>query len=315
MNNHQNKYDFKNYLLGLESSGYSQDDFIFWRKKIPLPLDLIYRLYEERDQLIFKYIDHLLSIIIYNDLQHQINSTVDIGLLPDGKYLTNIKQQLLKQIHLKFNSNDRYSKLASEINATLGISNYSLTPEKVIISLSHNGKKYSRLYIPKEIKDIMSSHNPNILAKVGISNNDMFGNIICDHFNIYRGGFSDAFASIFNDLIKFLMKTKGSYTSSNNSITFESHVAENVTDYLVEFVTTLNGKIWEPAYKNGKIGVRINKSHIFINSLSQSELKKVIPLLIAFCEDEYSSYDDKKAKIMAEFRESASRYTRLKLEK
>ena len=65
------------------------------------------------------------------------------------------------------------------------------------------------------------------------------------------------------------MKTKGSYTSSNNSITFESHVAENVTDYLVEFVTTLNGKIWEPAYKNGKIGVRINKSHIFINSLSQ----------------------------------------------
>ena len=44
---------------------------------------------------------------------------------------------------------------------------------------------------------------------VGQDNTDMFGNIIADRYNIYRAGFGDALAFIFNALLDFRILCSG----------------------------------------------------------------------------------------------------------
>lgn len=314
MNTLQNQYDFKNYLLGLKKSGYFQDDLIFWRNRIPLPLDLIYRLYNDRDILITKYIDHLLAIIIYNDIYSKYKLEYDINELPDEKYLLKIEKELFKNIQSEVFSKKNYLRIQEHITELLYI-DYDFNPMNIINALSHRGKKYSRIYIHSDIKKLIGNQYPILLSKVGIGNNDMFGNVVCDHFKIYRGGLSDAFAAIFNDLIKFIIEFKESNVSGKSKVEFEVNSSDVSDENLVEFVDTLGGKIYEPIYINGKIGVRINQSHIFINSLTLTEVQKIIPFLISLSEDEYNSYSDQRSKILESFRENISRSTRLKLER
>lgn len=315
MNTLQNQYDFKNYLLGLSNSGYHQDDLIFWRNRIPLPLDLIYRLYNDRDLLMTKYVDHLLAIIIYNDIYLKYGLEHDISKLPDEKYLLQIEEELLKNIQSEILSNSVYLKLQEQISGLLCIDDYELNPINIIKALSHKGKKYSRIYIHAAARKFIDNQSANLLSRVGIGNNDMFGNVVCDHFKIYRGGLSDAFAAIFNDLIRFTIDFKESNISGKSKVEFEVNSADFSDEVIVDFVDTLGGKIYEPICKKGKIGVRINQSHIFINSLTSTELQKIIPFLIASSEDEYNSYNDQRVKILEGFRENISRSTRLKLER
>ena len=55
-----NKQDFKKHLLAnLPDS--RQEELIFWKKKIPLPIDLIYKIFDKRGELIKIYLDHISS--------------------------------------------------------------------------------------------------------------------------------------------------------------------------------------------------------------------------------------------------------------
>src|ERR1700748_1909446 len=52
------KYNFRNYLLA-ELPDTRQEDLIFWKKTIPMPVDLVYEIFEKRGILLKKYLEHI----------------------------------------------------------------------------------------------------------------------------------------------------------------------------------------------------------------------------------------------------------------
>jgi hypothetical protein len=314
-NDLSNKYDFKNFLLSLDRTDYSQEGLIFWKNKIPLPLDLIYGMYDQKQELISAYIDHLLGIIIYTNLKSSDLELISIDLLPNPAYISENERKLTQYFNELISHNETFELLIQEVCFELNVQEYRPSANRLITALAHKGKKYSRIYIHPNIRKIIIEYKENILLTIGTGNNDMFGNVICDYFNIYRSGFSDAFASIFNHLIQFVINSKNSDHSGKSKIEFGKIINEQEGQNLVEYTSFLGGRIWEPFCKNGKIGIRINKSHVFINSLNDRELLKLIPLLISLCEEEYNSINDKKTRFLEGLREDISRSTRLKIEK
>lgn len=313
MKNQNNKYDFKNFLLSLKKTDYAQEELIFWQNKIPLPLDLIYSLFDSKNDLFSSYLDHLLGVLLYANLKKDGLDLIPIDSLPDKKFIIENKSDLEKRFKYAIKNDLKLVALRDSLCAELGILSYKISVPNLLNALSHDGKKYSRIYIHQNLKQIIEEYNPNVLSLLGVKN-DFFGNVICDFFNIYRSGFSDAFSKIFNHLIQFEISRKPNKNSNKNIVKFiEVESSQQMAD-LVEYTDYLGGRIWEPLYRDGVIGVRINNSHVFINSLSQNELDKLIPLLLSLSEEEYNSKSDKKTKFLEDLREDISRGTRLKIE-
>ena len=66
-----------------------------------------------------------------------------------------------------------------------------------------------KLAVAQKIKDYVSETAPKLNSNIGISNGDMFGNVIADELKIYRSGFSDAFAGIFKEYLEFKFERFG----------------------------------------------------------------------------------------------------------
>ena len=60
-----NKHDFKKYLLEKLTDS-RQEELIFWKKGIPLPIDLVYRIFDQRGELLKIYLDHLSTVSLYS---------------------------------------------------------------------------------------------------------------------------------------------------------------------------------------------------------------------------------------------------------
>lgn len=80
---------------------------------------------------------------------------------------------------------------------------------------------------------------------IGQDNTDMFGNIIADRYNIYRSGFSDALAIIFNALLEFRLLFSG---KSGNLPRFRV-IMTAPDDVDIRFGKTADGSLWEPGYQ------------------------------------------------------------------
>lgn len=309
MKNDITKYDFKNFLLKKESSGYTQDDLIFWKNRIPLPLDLVYRLYDERNSLIQLYLDHLTAIKIYAEFASKTDLPA-VDRLPDKKLISPIENVILNDIEYSI-----FEEVITALAGKLGIgATYEFKKESILDALKHNGKKYSRIYIHDDLKEILFSNSMELRSKVGVSNHDMFGNIVCDYFNVYRSGFSDALASIFSDLVDYVIQTKDINNSRPNfNISIDS--SSNSRDANILLTEGLAGNIYEPLHHDGVVGMRINSKHAFIESLNSDELNKLTPFLLSLSEIELNCFSDSKAKILEENRQEVSRATRIRLEK
>ncbi|MBI34185.1 MAG: hypothetical protein CMP67_02350 [Flavobacteriales bacterium] len=309
----KNKYDFKNFLLS-EKREYHQDDLIFWRNNIPLPLDLIYRLFEDRYLLISLYLDHIFASLIYFKIDLNIEDYISVELLPDKKYVIKNEIEIKSKIEAFLNQNPSVDDVFKKVVLIVGIEDYDLNTENLFDALCHAGKKYSRIYVPNEVKEVIQESYISFFNKVGTNQKDMFGNVVCDHFGIYRSGLSDAFASIFTDLLSFQILNKSSKSIGKSLVKFKTKHKKENTENEIEYVDSLGGKIWEPMYKNGKVGIRLNRNHLFIDTLTEEEVAKITPLLLSLSEEEFNSFSDVKTKVLEEMRESISRSTRLKLE-
>ncbi|WP_210437722.1 hypothetical protein, partial [Vibrio crassostreae] len=73
-------------------------------------------------------------------------------------------------------------------------------------------------------------------------NTDMFGNIIADRYNIYRSGFSDALAIIFNALLEFRILCSG----RGEHLQKIRVMAPLIEDIDVRVGKTSDGSLWEP---------------------------------------------------------------------
>ena len=138
--------------------------------------------------------------------------------------------------------------------------------------------------------------------QVGSDNTDMFGNIIADRYNIYRSGFSDALAIIFNALLEFkiLCSGRGSGLQRLNLIVGR---AEGID---VRSGQTTDGSLWEPGYDDDHF-VTLNIEHPLLRNKVESESLKLAELLYYLAEFENNQYSDTQRKLLENMRQEVSR--------
>jgi hypothetical protein len=313
-----NKIDFKKYLLDkLHDS--RQEDFIFWKNEIPLPIDLVYKIFDERGELFKLYIDHIASVYLYTYKLKQegsewVNESNSLPTSELKKYTFD-----LVDLYSKYFITSKTSELTRDIADKLFVSEYDFTAENFTEAICHEGRKYKRLYIPAKIKHTIEKYDTYLLRSVGISNGDMFGNVVADGLNVYRSGFSDAFATIFNKLLDFVLEKSNdkqiSYsTASKIKIAQETEDEISYTNFNSGKIN--DGSLWEPRYINARTSYMINSKHPYFEFIGKkSGTDVLIDLLSQSAMIENEILRDNDRKIIENYRQELSRRLRLIAEK
>lgn len=313
-----NKLDFKKYLLDklLDSR---QEELIFWKKGIPLPIDLVYRIFDQRGELLKLYLDHLsaVSLYSYSAKIESSNFALDVSNAPSGGNKTNpgIFIDKFQKYYLK----SKISDLTNVLAAKLFVVEYRFTVDNFITAICHEGRKYKRLYLPLKIKQSIKVYDSELLKTVGVSNGDMFGNIVADKLGVYRSGFSDAFAAIFNKLLDFILeksdgKIIGNSSASNIRITQSS---ESEMPYSkINTGSIIDGSLWEPKYFNANSSFIINDKHPYFEIINtKSALEVLIDIASQSALIENETIKDSTSKVLEIYRQDISRKLRLIAEK
>lgn len=292
--------DFKRYLND-KNSKYRVDGLIFWQNRIPLPIDLFNLIFNESNQIVSDYVYQVVasSVTFSNRESFEMAMAIDVGDLPKG----DLKKQAsaLKQwLNEKLPDNTPIVRMSYEVADILGLDDFTFSIEKVAEALFHQGKKYTRLYIPTQVRAQL-----NLLlgcADIGTDNTDMFGNIIADRYNIYRSGFSDALALIFNALLDFRILCSGRGVHLQRL----SVVAPLVEDIDIRLGKTRDGSLWEPGYEDDHY-ITLNSEHPLIRDLSEQQSKPLAELLFYIGEFENGQFSDENKKLVENLRQSVSR--------
>ena len=313
-----NKHDFKKYLLEKLPDS-RQEELIFWKKGIPLPIDLVYKIFDQRGELIKIYLDHLsaVSLYSYSAKIESSNYDLEISNIPSAENKANEKK--LSEQFYKYYIKSKISDLTNVLAERLYVVEYKFTESNYLAAISHEGRKYKRLYLPLKIKESIKVYDSELLKIVGISNGDMFGNIVADELGVYRSGFSDAFAAIFNKLLDFILeksdgKLIGNSSASNIRI---SQVSEPEISYSnINTGKIIDGSLWEPKYLNAKSSFLLNSKHPYyelINNKTGIEVLVDIVSQSAIIESE--TVREATSKILETYRQEISRKLRLMAEK
>jgi hypothetical protein len=316
MTRYQNtKYDFKRYLLDNLNDTH-QDELIFWKKSIPLPIDLVYKIFDEGNALIEAYCGHIMSLAImekyYTEIGVQTNSLFD---LPSANSLDGINSS---EIYKKYIQNSAVSNLKELLKRTFKFKDFFLSESDFVLFIKHEGRKYRRLYVPRNLKNQISSLIPNINSSLGVSNGDMFGNIVADYLKIYRSGFSDAFAAIFNKLLDFNIENneevKEAYSNHNQITVHQVSDSDSDSKYSIRLDKINDGSLWEPAYIEAKTIMKLNSNHPYWDLVKSNKVNSVRVLediLIQLSHLEYESVKDSNRKFLENIRFEISRSLRL----
>ncbi|SFP01872.1 hypothetical protein SAMN05428949_7193 [Chitinophaga sp. YR627] len=312
------KYGFKDYLLDNLTDA-RQEELIFWKKNIPMPVDLIYGIYEKRGILLAKYLDHVGTAFLYTYVQ-RAKGDRDWKSAPK-----NAPEETFKDKRAELNSDFKQYYKQSQVEdmlATLAdvfmLEGYSCTAERMVEAMMHQGKKYQRLYIPKAADERIHVFFPELCAILKQNQKDMFSNVVADELQIYRMGFADAFAGIFNKLIDFVLDfyQKGIFNTSHTTISIIQDPSAPDT-LRPEYGVIHDGCIWEPAYVQSAVGVKLNENHPFVAAVlkggNQSEAL-VSSMLQVMSEIEYKTPRDTEKKLLEKFRQEVSRELRIKME-
>lgn len=262
-----NKYDFKNYLLN-NLKNTRQTDLIFWKNDIPMPVDVIYGIFEKRAELLKKYIDHIGAAFIYSYIYRGEGKdwTKAMAAHPTKKNLP-----LMPELRTKIRDHLEKSKvkiMLKEIADLLLLYNYDINENRLADALCHHGKKYNRLYIPASVKEVINKYDTELLTYKKKDKTDMFSNVVADELKIYRMGFADAFAGIFNMLIDFIIsfsgKGKKGYVSASDTrlVPVKDNSRSNPE---ILYGIVLDGSVWEPRYVNSGTSFTLNENHPYCN--------------------------------------------------
>ncbi len=313
-----NKHDFKKYLL-VKLPDSRQEELIFWKKGIPLPIDLVYRIFDQRGELLKTYLDHLSAVSLYS-YSAKIESShyeLEINNLPSSEN-KKLKIKLEDQFH-KYYLKSKISDLTNILAERLFVVEYNFTEDNYFAAICHEGRKYKRLYLPLKIKESLKTYDSELLKIIGVSNGDMFGNIVADELGVYRSGFSDAFAAIFNKLLDFILertneKKIGASTASKVKISQVQEPEDPCLKYNSGKID--DGSLWEPKYTDAKSSFILNSKHPYyelINNKTGIEVLLDIASQSALIESE--TIRDTTSKILETYRQDISRKLRLIAEK
>ena len=278
---------------------------IFWQNRIPLPMDLFNRMFEDGGYFFSLYTDHLVAALIALEYGTEVCEKFGISFedLPSKNLLAAriTLEEVLRQI---IDCEQRIQATAAAVADLLQLENYQLNAASLVSALCHQGKKYLRLNCPTAIRNILEARFPQASLPIGCSNTDMFGNVIADRYNIYRSGFSDALAIIFNKHLDFRLICHGHGSGLQRvSLTVENG---DVNVNLVE-ERTRDGSLWEPDYQDDHV-LRMNPEHPFYKRMAGAVNSAVVTeLLYEICIFENSQFSDSQRKLLENMRQEISR--------
>jgi hypothetical protein len=313
-----NKHDFKKYLLEKLPDS-KQEELIFWKKSIPLPIDLVYKIFDQRGELLKIYLDHLssISLFLYSVKIDYTNYSSEINNLPSSENKKHQKK-LGKQYH-DYYLKSKISNLTNALAERLCVVEYKFTEDNYFAALCHEGRKYKRLYLPLIIKESIKSYDPELLKIIGVSNGDMFGNIVADALGVYRSGFSDAFAAIFNKLLDFILErtNEKQISVSTASKIRISQVEEPEIAYLnFNSGKIEDGSLWEPKYIDAKSSFILNNKHPYFELINnKTGIEVLVDIVKQSSLIESETIRDTTSKILETYRQEISRKLRLVAEK
>lgn len=313
-----NKIDFKKYLLEKLPDS-RQEELIFWKNEIPLPIDLIYKIFDQRGELLKSYVDHISSIYLYSYILKQENSdgVSEIHNLPRAE-----KKNSESELAILFDKHINKSNvvgLARELADKLFVVEYVFPFDNFIFSLCHNGRKYKRLYLPLKIKETIKKYDSELLKCIGVSNGDMFGNVVADTLHVYRSGFSDAFAAIFNKLLDFILeRSEGKQISNSTASKIKiSQVSAPVISYSNKNTGIISdGSLWEPKYLDANSSFIFNNKHPYFEFINKkSGIEVLVDMVSQSALIENETLKDSTRKLLENFRQDLSRRLRVIAEK
>jgi hypothetical protein len=294
--------DFKRFLNN-HNPKYRVDGLIFWQNRIPLPIDLFNRMFNESDFFLEVYLDHVMaSVISFENMEEIFGSNISFSELPTDTLNTasSIVSDAFSSI---IQGCGHYKRTASRFADLLSFDDYQLNSVRLTNAVRHQGKKYARLFLPSPFREIFTNLHPGILAQIACDNTDMFGNIVADHYNIYRSGFSDALAIIFNLLLDFRIAC----TNNKSSIQRISIHVEQSDNFNIELKRTNDGSLWEPDYTDDHV-LRINPEHPFFKAATDAGSTLMLnEILYSLSKFENSQFSDTQRKLLENMRQEISR--------
>ena len=292
--------DFKRYLND-KNPKYRVDGLIFWQNRIPLPIDLFNRIFNESDQMVTDYVYQLAAsaVAFSNRESFQDVLGLDVIDLPNGD-LKKQQRKLDSWLAERLSGRSAVFRMTHEVADLLGLEGFTFSVDKVAHAIRHQGKKYTRIFMPAEVRKLYSFVKD--CDEVGEDNTDMFGNIIADKYNIYRSGFSDALAIIFNALLDFRII----FSETGSHLAKVRVIAPSIENVDVRLGKTSDGSLWEPGYEDDHYIV-INQDHPFVSQLSTEQSSALAECLFFLGELENSQFSDEKKKFVEELRQAVSR--------
>jgi len=303
--------DFKSYLLA-SSAKFRVDGLCIWFNSIPLPVDLFDQMFDDSLNHFKLYLDHVVAAVMLGSTIHnELIPSLSLKDFPSSEKVDAHRGLLEIALKSELKSNFKiYDDFVSDISEYLGVEDYQIQVTSLIKALSHQGKKYSRIYCPAEIKDRVKKVFPEVLKSFAKSNGDMFGNVIADKLGIYRSGFNDAFASIFSRLLDFKICECRGVLTSRPKITLVSNTDDIDVDITKKFIyeNTTDGSLWEP-YFDGEYKVKLNPAHPYCKKLPEfnESSKFFYEFLAKLSEYEAQLSDDKDLKSIESMRSIISR--------
>lgn len=312
------KYDFKKYLLASLHDA-RQDQLIFWKNVIPLPLDIVYDIFEKRGILMSKYLDQLGAAYLHAWILNQ-NGTV-LGKESDNQPSADnlaLKSRITADF-LAFQDASGAGKMLQGFAERLLLADYQPGADAFFQAICHEGKKYSRIYIPAAFKNEISPVFPEFLTAYGKKNGDFFAGVIADHLGIYRSGLGDALVAIFNKLIDFILlnATPGQKNYASTSGFRISASGDDLAPDLDFAKASLpDGSIWEPLYRNAASSFTLNRNHPFSSFFADPAKHGglIVQLLTAMSKIEDETIKPSERKVIEKFRQDVSRELRLMIE-
>jgi hypothetical protein len=319
MNYTLEKYDFRNYLLA-ELKDTKQDEFIFWKNTIPVPVDLIYTMFEKRGLLLKKYLDHIGAACLYAFAVKAEGRDWQAELARQPTKDNRPQVEEIRRLLKKYFDRSGVGEMLKQLAEILLLNDFVTDEEALAQSLCHDGRKYKRLYLHSQIKDVIRDSFPDILSCIAVSNGDMFSNVVTDELHVYRMGFADAFSPIFNKLIDFVLDH-----SETGRKSYSSASAYTVTDvgvYEVQeppafYGKVSDGSIWEPVYKDSVTGYVINSNHPFfgwVRSKGPDAEEIFVSMIAAMAQFENDIMKVSDRTVVERFRQDVSRSLRLQTE-
>ena len=260
-------------------------------------------MFGEADFFFELYLDHLMAAIVAAENTKQVLGEGGIfAALPRSE--SELRgTSIVRSLTAIISENGAYRQTAVRLSRLLGLESYCLGGGRMAAALCHQGKKYSRLFFPEQFREILDTYHPLTLLTIGCDNTDMFGNVIADHYDIYRSGFSDALAIIFNLLLEFRLICGG----AKSSIQRISLSVEQEDGVRVEVKKTRDGSLWEPDFADDHL-LRLNPEHPFFQVAVKSGCVEVMKeLLNSLGRFEYSQFSDAQRKLVENMRQEISR--------